>query len=192
MKKLNQKSVLVLTIFLIALCLFFIYQWNKEKNQSDHLNSITEQIVFREFTNLISELYYITDTLNMYNDNFTKQEVDLYTHSLNRSVITLNEINHNMSFLILHTTSLDRKNKDGILLRNLEEILGKVMQGEISGEDKIHSIGNVIRKQNDQLYNMFYGEEQIGVEGINTKEEMMKAIKIIDIMSVEIDGVVNK
>jgi hypothetical protein len=51
MENLTQNMLLFLIVILIALCSFYIFQWNKEKNQSNHLNNVMEQIVFRNFTN---------------------------------------------------------------------------------------------------------------------------------------------
>lgn len=39
---------------------------------------------------------------------------------------------------------------------------------------------------------MFYGEDKVGVEGINSKQEIIKVIEIIDLMNSEIEGILGK
>lgn len=191
MKSLNKKILTLLIVTLIGLCSFLIIQWNKEKTQSSYLNSVMEQKYLRIFTYLTKELYDIADTLNKYDDGFTEQEMGLFTQSLGKDIRTLNETGMNLSYLF-NSTSLD-----GILIYEdyiwkIEEVLGEIKEGTISDENEIHSIGNVITKQNEKLSDMLYGEEQVGVEGINTKEEVTKVIEIIDSMNKEIDEIVNK
>ncbi|MFD2444175.1 hypothetical protein ACFSO7_09325 [Bacillus sp. CGMCC 1.16607] len=78
------------------------------------------------------------------------------------------------------------------IIWKIEVILGEIIEGKIIDEKKIHSIGNVIKKQNKQLSDMFYGKEQVGVEGINTKKEITNVMEIIDVMNKKIGGIVNK
>jgi hypothetical protein len=191
MKNLTQKMLLFLTVMLIALCSFFIFQWNKEKNHSNHLNSVMEQIVFRNFTNLTSDLNDIAVTLSEYDEGVTEQEMDLFTHSLVKDFRTLNETGTSLSFL-LNPTSIDGIFIYEQYLWKLEVTLYEIIEGKITDENKIHSIGNVIKKQNEQLADMFYGEEQVGIEGINTKKEIKKVMEIIDLMNEKIGEIVNK
>lgn len=178
-----------LTVILIALCSYFIFQWNKEKTESKYLNSVKEQMVFKNFTYLTKELYGIATTLNKYDDGFTEKEMDLFKHSLDKDIRMLNETGMSLSYLY-SPTSLDGIYEHYIW--RTEEMLGKIKEGKISDEKEIHLIGNVIKKQNKQLSDMFYGEEQVGVEGINKKEGFMKVIEIFDLMNKEIGEIVNK
>ncbi|MFD2444176.1 hypothetical protein ACFSO7_09330 [Bacillus sp. CGMCC 1.16607] len=110
MKYLTQKMLLFLTVILIAVCSFIIFQWNKEKNQSNHLNSVMEQMVFRNFTNLTSDLNDIAETLSDYENEVTEKELDLFTQSLNKDIRTLNGTGTSLSYL------LNSKKLDGILI----------------------------------------------------------------------------
>jgi hypothetical protein len=191
MKNLTRKMLLFFTVILIALCSFLIFQWNKEKNQSNHLYSVMEQIVFRNFTNLTSDFNDIAVTLSEYDEGFTEQEMDIFTQSLVKDIRTLNETGTSLSFLLNHTSL------SGVLIYEhyiwkIEKILVEIIEGKINDENKIHSIGNVIKKQNEQFTDMFYGEEQVGVEGINTTKEITKVMEIIDVMNKKIGEIVNK
>jgi hypothetical protein len=191
MKNLTQRMLLFLIVILIALCSFFIFQWNKEKKHSNHLNSVMEQIVFRNFTSLTSDLNYIADTLSEYDEGGTEQEMDLFTETLVKDFRTFNETGTSLSFLLNNTSH------DGIYiyehyLRKIEVILIEIIEGKISDENKIHSISNIIKKQNEQFTDMFYGEEHVGIEGINTRKEIKKAMEIIDVMNKKIGEIVSK
>jgi hypothetical protein len=191
MKNLTQRMLLFLIVILIALCSFFIFQWNKEKKHSNHLNSVMEQIVFRHFTSLTSDLNYIADTLSEYDEGGTEQEMDLFTETLVKDFRTFNETGTSLSFLLNNTSH------DGIYiyehyLRKIEVILIEIIEGKISDENKIHSISNIIKKQNEQFTDMFYGEEHVGIEGINTRKEIKKAMEIIDVMNKKIGEIVSK
>jgi hypothetical protein len=182
MKNLTQKLLLFLTVVLIALCSFFIFKWNIEKNQSNILNSLMEQIVFRNFTNLTSDLNDIADTLSEYNEGFTEQEMDKFKQALVKDNRNLNETGTSLSLLLNHT------GLNGILiyedyLWKIEKVMIDIIEGKINDENKMHSIGNVIKKQNEQLTDMFYGEEQVGIEGINTEKGIKKVMEIIDEMN---------
>ncbi|MFD2444041.1 hypothetical protein ACFSO7_08585 [Bacillus sp. CGMCC 1.16607] len=191
MKNSTQKMLLFLTIVLIALCSFFIIRWNLEKNQSNHLNSVIDQIVLRNFTSLTSDLNDIADTLSEYDEGLTEQDMDIFTHSLNKDYRTLNETGTSLSFLLN-----DKSLNDSLIYEDyiwkIEKVTLEIIEGKINDENKIHSIGNVIKKYNDQLKDMFYGEKQVGVEGINTIKEIKKVMEIIDEMNNKIGEILNK
>ncbi|MFD1738718.1 hypothetical protein ACFSCX_19565 [Bacillus salitolerans] len=117
--------------------------------------------------------------------------MDLFTHSLDKDIRALNKTGMNLSYY-LNPTSLNGMLIYEHYIWKIEEILDEINEGKISDENEIHFIGNVIKKQNVQLSELFYGKEPVGVEGINTKEEIMKVIEVIDLMNTEIGEIVNK
>lgn len=191
MKSLNQKWLLVIMVFLIVLCFIFIVQWNKEKNQSNYLKSVKEQMVFKNFTYLSKELYDVSETLRKYDTGFTDQEMVLFSQLLDKDIRSLKETGMNLSYL-MHPTSLDGMLIYENYIWKIEQKLRKIKEGEISNEYIIHSIGNVIKNQDEQLTDLFFGEQQVGVEGINTNEEVTKVLEIIDIMNEEVEDILHK
>lgn len=137
MKSLSQKWLLVLMVFLIVLCSIFIDQWNKEKNQSNNLKSVKEQMVFKNFTYLSKELYDISETLRKYDTGFTDQEMVLFLKLLDKDIRSLKETGMNLSYL-MHPTSLDGKFIYENYIWKIEQTLRKIREEEISNEYIIH------------------------------------------------------
>jgi hypothetical protein len=79
MKYLTQKVLLFLIVVLIGVCSIFIFRWNIEKNQSNQLISVMNQMVFRNYTSLTSDLNDIADTLSVYDEGFTEEDGHIYT-----------------------------------------------------------------------------------------------------------------
>lgn len=197
MKNLNPKLLLFLTVILTALSSYFIFQWSNEKAQSETLNSIQEKILFTNFTYLTKELYHVAETLDYYDEEFTEQEKELFLRALDISGMTLDETDESLSFLLNSNHPATQEYTKGILLYEHEvwktqEILREISSGNINSENDIHLIGSVIKKQNDKLSDMFYGEKQIGREEFYKKEGLINAIGLVNMMNEEIEEIINK
>lgn len=101
----KSRTILFLAVPLLAIC-FFIFEWSKEKSQTEYLSDVQEQLIFRNFTYLTKELNGIAETLTNYDDEFTKTEMSLFAQLLEKDIRTLNESGMNLSYL-LPPTSLD-------------------------------------------------------------------------------------
>jgi hypothetical protein len=119
-----------------------------------------------------------------------QKKMDIFIHSLVKDTRTLNETGTSLSFLLNHTSLKDILIYENYIWKT-EKVIGEIIEGKINDANTIHSIGNVIKKQNDQLTDMFYGEEPVGIEGINTRKEIKKVMEIFDEMNVEIREILN-
>jgi hypothetical protein len=182
----NINIYLFTSVILLGICLYFIFQWDQAKNESNHLNSVQEQLIFNHFTHLTEVLNDAANTLNKYDDGFTKQEKDLYHQSLHKDLRSLNEIGHNLTYL------LNPANLNGTLIYEqyvwkLEVTLNEIINGKVTDEKMIHSIGKAMKKQNKRLSDIFYGKKQVGVKGINTENEITKVREILNELNEELE-----
>lgn len=153
--------------------------------KKNHQSTI-DRILFSEIFSLTNTLYYISEALNMYDKNFTKEEATLYNRLIASHSSDLNNFGSNIYTLMI---SLDLQMKGSDIYQEniwkLENELYRINQGQLTNQERIHSLGNVVKEQADKLTDLFI-VEQLGTE-LTNPDVIEKIIEILEGITDEID-----
>lgn len=187
MKSFKQKSIFIYIVLSIMTCSFFIAQWSKEKSQ---YSALKKEMAFIQFTSFSKELHSIANTLEKFSSNLTLREKELFFSAVDKDIRSLNETGRILVYLFKPS------NTNGTLIYEqhiwkIENLLTDITRGEITDESQIRLIGTVIKKYSEELSDLFY-KEQIGVDGVNSKEGLETITHILTLMNHDMEEVLDK
>lgn len=169
MKK-HSISLLIIFILIIAV----IYLWNEKKEDSKAYNSLYQVQLAKDINSLTNSLMLnsIPDTLALYSNDFTENELNLFKNSLR---------NINLELI---TTSADikkieeidgRDNRFSESIENLYELFLEIQEdAEKIDEDVFFKISELVTEYSMELEGIFYHTPKNGFEGGSDVLEKLK------------------
>jgi hypothetical protein len=184
----KQKILLLIIIFLTVPCAFLAFQWKNEREQTDALEHMREELIIRSFHNLGSTLNNAAETLGIYKSDFTEREKVLFIQSIGKDSLSINQIGLELG------NYLRPQIEGNVLIYEqhiwiIEDFLNEILQGNITDENVIRSVAGVMNEQCNLLSDMFF-KEYIGAEGLDSGE-LKRIMYSIELINAEIRKISN-
>lgn len=177
-----NKKLIGITLLLCLSTVFFAYRSFNLNNQLERSNDIIDSITWSEFINLNNSLLRISNELMNYDHNLNEKE--LYFTLMGKESSRLNEIGMNLRRLL----SPDKLIYEEYIWK-IEVFINDIINERLIDEEKIHQVAVVIDKQQEDLQNMFFSDNAIGVSGVNNAENIEQIKDILNIIIDEINEV---
>jgi hypothetical protein len=175
-KQCMKKTILIsgLIIVLLISNAIFVRQMSEAQSTSGNRE---EKTLFHMLVGVTEVLTESPAILDLYTEDFTEAEHELFCEAINSVSRTMNQIEGTLNYI--HVDDLDWHRElyqNGIfpIQRTMEEIA----DGEIHSEETVHEISNILREQGQFLSDMIY-VEQIGIEGLYDEENQEKIRAIL-------------
>jgi hypothetical protein len=180
MKK--NKLLIGITLLLCLSTIFFAYRSINLNNQLKQSTDVIDSITWSEFINLNNSLHRISNELMYYDHNLNEKE--LYLTLIGKESNRLNEIGMNLRRLLSQDNLIYEEQ-----IWKIEIFINDISSGRLIDEEKIHQVAVVIDKQQNDLQNMFFPDNAIGVSGVNNVENIEQIKGILNIIIDEINEV---
>ncbi|WP_216827387.1 hypothetical protein [Alkalihalobacterium elongatum] len=172
------KLFIVLLIAIISILLFYLNESAKEKNSYLNLN---ELVFYGEFHQYLSNLYLITETMELYNEEFSEEEVELYFQALNN---TLSNINHLVGTLNYLSSNLYGDKVATHFLQSLRPTNTKLEK--VDYKQKKHEVTNILKRS------LFELEALSEYENVTTEQGIIDITKAFNHLEKKLESILSE
>ncbi|MFA9560496.1 hypothetical protein ACERII_24660 [Evansella sp. AB-rgal1] len=173
--------LIVLLIAIIGVMLYFLDESQKTNNSYHRLN---ELVLYVEFKQYINNLYYISDTMELFDEDFTEREKELYRQSLNNTHLNLNSLSLSLSLYYLSDNIYEEGYRYlGDTMRTVNTQLQKVKN--IDDKQKNQAIINVLEQYYAELVSFSYEE-------VTTEQGIDEITNILNQLREDVEMVLNE
>ncbi|MTI68273.1 MAG: hypothetical protein FH753_16960 [Firmicutes bacterium] len=180
-----KRGYLITLFIVIIMGILFFWQWQNGKQHRENKENLNASLLFDNFVALSKQFNSIEETLEMYREDFNDREKKLFRNSLRKDIVSLNRIGINLEKFRVKESLKYRFYTQH--LYKIENTVSDIVQGEITKEEKIRKISNILGKYGQRLSDMIF-IEHIGQSGMYKQEILDRIMHIISNINKEISA----
>ena len=139
----------------------------------------------REESTLLNSLVGVSEVLtespeilDLYREDFTEEERELFREALKSVSRTMNQIEGTLNYIHIDDFDWHREvYQNGVF--PIQRVMEEIADGEIYSEETVHEISNILRIKGQALSDMIF-EEQIGIDGLYDEGNQEKIKTILE------------
>jgi|LGOV01.1.fsa_nt_gb hypothetical protein len=182
----KDKKINIVIAVLVIIAALLGWQLNNANKMNTSKEMRMASILFNCMTDLSTDLYLISETLDIYEEDFTPEERMLFENSLEGEMKLLNGLGHNLS----HLKVGDFNWRIEVYEENIfwiELLLKNIKDRKIEDEELVEDISLIIRQGSEALLDTFF-IDPVGVDGLSEDEVQKRIVGVLEAMNEEIDG----